>query len=157
MEKKLRGRPRKKGGSIEFWQFTRAAIVMCAYDEARENGQKHSVAIRHAVYFVKQLNWEMPISEAEVKRTLAAWRPRGSRTILHFERSIPSEEDVKINRWIREQLAALQGKKGLILLAPPNYDLAGSVAVFTIRLAERPNYPRHNLKNRQEMTRPINY
>src|SRR6266849_10518168 len=146
MEKRQKGRPRKKEGSSEFWQFTRAAIVMWAYDEARENGQKHSVAVRHAVHFVKQLNWEMPISEAEVKRTLAAWRPRGSRTILRFERSVLSDEDVKLNRWIREQVAALQGKKGLILPAPPNYDLARSVAVFTISFAERPNYPRHNLK-----------
>lgn len=150
IEKRQRGRPRKKGDTIECWHFVRAAMALCAYDEARGSGQKHSVAVRHAVHFVKQLNREMPISETEVKRTLAAWRPRSSRTILRFERSILSEEDVKTNRWVREQLAALQGKKGLILPVPASYDLARSVAVFTIRVAERPHYPRHNRKNRKE-------
>ena len=45
MEKRRKGRPRKKEDSIEFWQFARAARVMCAYDEARERGDKHSVAV----------------------------------------------------------------------------------------------------------------
>jgi hypothetical protein len=82
-----------------------------------------------------------------VKRILSTFRPRGSGTVLHFERSTLSEEDIRINRWIREQLAPLQGKKGLILPEPPNYDLAQSVAVLTIGIAERPNYPRYNRKN----------
>jgi len=48
MEKRWKGRPRKKEDSIEFWQFARAARVMSAYDEARERGDKHSVAVRSA-------------------------------------------------------------------------------------------------------------
>jgi len=122
MEKTQRGRPRKKEGSIESWQFARAAIVMCAYDEARENGQKHSVAVRCAVDSLRQCSLEMPISETEVKRILSTFRPRRSGIILRFERSILSEEDIKINHWIREQFAALQEKKGITLLAPPGYD-----------------------------------
>lgn len=150
MEKRRRGRPRKKEGAIECWQFVRAAMALCAYHEAREGGQKHSVGVKHAVDFVKQLDPEMPISEAEVRRTVAAWQPRNSQTILRFERSSLSEEDVKLNRWVREQFAEFRGKKGLKLEEPPNYDVAPNVAVFTIRLAERPNYPRHNRKNPQE-------
>jgi hypothetical protein len=41
----------------------------------------------------------------------------------------------------------LHGKKGLILPVPPKFDRRETVAIFTIRLAERPNYPRHNLKD----------
>ena len=146
MEKRQRGRPRKKEGSIESWQFARAAIVICAYDEARENGQKHSVAVRYAVDSLRQRSPEMPISETEVKRILSTFRPRSRGTILRFERSTFSEEDIKINRWIREQFAALQEKKGITLLAPPGYDETRRVATFTVLFAERPNYPRHNRK-----------
>jgi len=150
MEKRQRGRPRKKEDSIEFWQFVRAAIVMWAYDEAREKGEKHRVAVRCAVDSLRQRSPEMPISETEVKRILSTFRPRGSGTILRFEPSTPSEADIKINRWIRQQLATFQGKKGPTLPVPPNYDLARRVTAFTIRFAERPNYPRHNRKNTKE-------
>ena len=150
MEKRRKGRPRKKEDSIEFWQFARAGIVMAAYDEARKKGEKHRGAVREAVDSVRLGSPEMPISETGVKCILSTFRPRGSGTILRFERSTPSEKDIKINRWIREQLATLQGKKGLTLPVPPNYDLARSVTAFTIRFAERPNYPRHNRKNPKE-------
>jgi hypothetical protein len=46
MEKKGKGRPRQAKNAIQFWQFARAARVMCAYDEARERGDKHSVAVK---------------------------------------------------------------------------------------------------------------
>jgi hypothetical protein len=146
MEKGHRGRPRKEEGSIEFWQFARAAIVTCAYDEARQNGEKHSSAVRHAVDSLKLCSQEMPVSETEVRRILSTFRPRGSGTILRFERSTLREEDIKINRWIREQFAALQEKKGITLLAPPVYDETRSIAILTVRLADRPSYPRHNRK-----------
>ncbi len=146
IEKRQKGRPRKKEDTIKCGQFARAAMALCAYDEARESGQKHSVAIRYALHFVKQLNRDMPISETEVRRILSTFRPRRSGTVLRFERSTLSEEDIKINRWVREQFALLQGKKGITLLAPPGYDETRSVARFTVRFAERPNYPRHNRK-----------
>jgi len=147
IEKRLRGRPRKTGDTIQFWQFARAGMALCAYDEARGRGEKHSAAVRDVVQFVKQRNPEMHISETETKRILAAWRPRGSQTILRFDHSSMSEEDLKRRRWILEQLAMLRGKKSLTLPTPPNYDLARNVAAFKFRLAERPNYPRHNPKN----------
>ncbi len=148
MEKKKRGRPRKTGDTVQFWQFVRAGVAMCAYDEARRSDEKRSAAVRHAVQFVKQLYPEMPISTTEVNRILAAWRPRSSHTIFRFERSSPSEEDIARNRLIREQLATLQGKKDLRLPQLPNYDLARDAAAFTFSFAERPNYPRHNRKIR---------
>ncbi len=146
--KRLRGRPRKAEDTIQFWQFARAARVMCAYDVARGRGEKHSAAIEYAVNFVKQLSPKMRISRTEVKRVLAAWRPRNAGTILRFERSIMTEEKIKKFRWIREQVAMLEEKRGLVLPSPPSFDLGPSLAVFTIRFAEKPDFPRHNRKIR---------
>jgi len=150
MEKRRRGRPIKKEGSIEFWQFARAASVMCAYDEARKKGEKHSVAVRAAVDSLRMGSSKMPISETEVKRILSAFRPRGRGTILLFERSNLSEEDIKRYRWMREQIAALAEKKGITLPQLPSYDETRRCAKFTIRFSERPDYPRHNRKAPKE-------
>jgi len=144
MERRQRGRPRKKQDTILFWQFLRGAAAMCAYDEARERGEKHSVAVGQAVDFVKKLHPKMPISETEVKRALATWRPRGSSTILRLERSSPSEEDVVRHRWLREELAILNEKKALKLPIPEKEIITRII----VRLGERPDYPRHNRKIR---------
>jgi len=146
MEKRHRGRPRKKEGSIAFWQFVRAAIAMSAYDAARQNGEKHSSAVRHAVDYLKLCSQEMPVSETEVKRILSTFRPRGSGTILRFEPSTLSKEDIKINRWIRKQSVPWLNKTLIKFLEPPVYDEKRSVTKLTVRLADRPNYPRHNGK-----------
>jgi hypothetical protein len=121
-------------------------MVMSAYDEARARGEKHSVAVIEAADCVGRYDSEMPISETEVRRILATHRPRNSETRLLFERSIRTEEDLRINRWLREQLAELHGKKGITLPAVPNYDLSKSNLVLTIRVGPRPLYPRHNRK-----------
>jgi len=147
MEKKGKGRPRQAKNTIQFWQFARAGRVMCAYDEARARGEKHTAAVQYAVDYVKQSSSKMRISPTGVKRILATCRPRGSQTILRFEHSSMSEEDIKRRHWILEHLAMLQGKT---LPTPPNNDPAGNVAVFKLRFAERPNYPRHNRKNPKE-------
>lgn len=125
----------------------RAAMIMSAYDEARGRGDKHSAAVRYVVDLLKQCNPAIPISQTEVKRVLATWRPRNSRTILRFDRKILSEEDINRHRCIRDQLDALRSTKGLKLEVPPNFDLQRSRTALTIRFAERPNYPRHNRKN----------
>ena len=148
MEKKGKGRPRQAKNTIQFWQFARAARVMCACDEARERGNKHSVAVRAAVELLKQSNPGMPISQTEVKRILAVWRPRNAGTILRFERKILTEEDIKRHCLILEQQAALQEKTGLGLEIPTNHELTGPIVSLTARFAERLNYPRHNHKIR---------
>jgi hypothetical protein len=151
MEKKRkpRGRPRKKEGTIEFWQFVRAAATMSAYDEARESGQKHSVAVTQAVDSIRRLQPTMPISRTVVKRILAEFRPRSGGTILRFERTTLSEEAVEKLRWIWAQLADLQGRKGLTLPSLPNDSPPKFGTTFKIRFAERPTYPRHNRKTQE--------
>jgi len=140
------GRPRKKHDGIEFLQFVRAAMVMSAYDEARARGEKHRVAVIEAVDYVKRFDSDMKISETEVKRVLASFRPKTTRKILRFEPSIRSEDDLHINRLMRGELAALQEKRGITLPDVPNYDLSKSNLMLTIRIGTRPVYPRHNAK-----------
>jgi hypothetical protein len=48
-EKGSTGRPRKKEGRIESWQFARAVIVISGYDDFRARGEQHSVAVGQAV------------------------------------------------------------------------------------------------------------
>jgi len=150
LKKRKRGRPRKKEDAIAFWQFGRAARAMCAYDEARERGDKHSVAVRYAVDVLKRRNPKMPISEAEIRRVLAAWRPRGSHTILRFERSTLSEQDAEKLQWIRGQLAALEGKKDLTSPVLSIDNPPKTATIVKIRLAERPQYARHNRRISKE-------
>ncbi len=121
-------------------------MVLSAYDEARARGEKHSVAVIEAADCVGRYDSEMSISNTGVRRILATFRPQKSETILLFERSVRSEEDLHVNRWIREQVAALRGKKGITLPDTPDYDLSKSNLVLTIRAGTRPHYPRHNRK-----------
>lgn len=146
IERRRKGRPRKEKDTLHPWQFARAAMAMAAYDEARGRGEKHSAAVQYAVDFVRQRHPEMPISQTEVRRTLAKCRPRGSSLIFRFERSSLNEEDIKRLQWILEALTMSHVKKGLKLPALPNYDPGRSVEVFKFCFAERPDYPRHNRK-----------
>jgi hypothetical protein len=150
MEKRQRGRPKKEGDSKEAWQFGRAVMVMSAYDESREKGEKHSVAVRDSVDFLRRYSPEIRISETEVKSILSTFRPRGSGTILRFERLPLSAEDTQRHRWIREQIVALEKETGRTLPEPPAYDETLPREKFAIRFSERPVYPRHNRKAPRE-------
>jgi len=146
MQKRPVGRPQKRGDTIEPWQFGRAAIVQAAYDEAREKGEKHSVAVRAAVDAVRRHNPKVRISETEVKRVLSRFRPKGSGIILHFERSRLTEEDIERFRSVFEQAAQFAEKMGMTLPQLPVYDETHRREKFLIRFSERPDYPRHNRK-----------
>jgi hypothetical protein len=149
MAKGKRGRPRKEQDTIEFWRFARGAMGTCAFDEARERGEKHSVAIREAVKSVKEHSPGMPFSETEMRRTLKRTRPKGSETILRVERKIPTKEDIQKRRSMQKQLARLQGKKQRKSEIAKNPDLEKGTG-FTLRFGSRPSYPRHNRKNPPE-------
>ena len=120
MEKKPRGRPKKKD-SMEVWQLGRVAFVMSAYNEARERGEKHSSAVTSAVEFVRRRSPELPISEATVRRILATYQPRGSGTVLRFERSPWSEEEINKYRSMQEQAVAFAEKNGIPLPDLPTF------------------------------------
>ena len=137
---------------MEYTHFVRAGIVMAAYDEARQNDQKHSVAVRQAVEFVKQNYPELRISETAVRRILAEWRPRNSGTILRFERSTMTADEIAKYRSVREQAAAFQQKEGLNVPMPS--DIINNPSKprikFLVRFGERPNYPRSNRKGTKD-------
>jgi hypothetical protein len=96
-------------------------MSMSAYDEARQKGEKHSVAITQAVDSVAQYHAGLRVSETELRRILATWRPRGAERILRFERLV----------WIDEEVT-------------PEVGSSSAPMVLTIRLCERPSYSRHN-------------
>ena len=150
MEKRPRGRPKKIEGSMEPWQLGRAVRVLCAYEESRGKGEKHSDGVRHAVEIVKQSSPEMPISETGVKRILSTHRSKESKNILRFECLPFSEEDIKIYNSIREQIAAFAEKEDNTLPRLPVCDTTRRREKFLIRFSERPVYPRSNRKTPKE-------
>ena len=72
---KKRGRPRTNGRKPG-WVLGRALIAIEAYDRARRDGHKHWVALGVAVDAVRRELPGVAISTTEVKRALAALRPR---------------------------------------------------------------------------------
>ena len=139
-----KGRPKKDVDRITHEQFGRAARVLHIYNAARERGEKYSAAVRETVEQFRQLYPRHPISETEVKRILAAWQPKGAQSIVRFEPKTLTENDFERIHWIRDQLALAQGKQNVNPQAPSG---ERKPAVYTIRFAERPDYPRHNGKN----------
>jgi hypothetical protein len=144
MKKKKRGRPRKKKGKITRRDFVRAGIVMSAYDEIRQSGEKHSVAIALTVEIVKQRYPKLRISETAVRRILAKWRPRAKQTILRFDHTSPTNEGLARIAKIRQCTAISQHPDAPVL--PLESYMYPRKKVYKIRFAERPNYPRHNRK-----------
>jgi hypothetical protein len=135
-----RGRPTKNGVK-DVRALSRALAVLYSHDDARARGEKYSAAIRESVTFVRQLHPGMPISETEVKRILAEFRPRGARTILMSDYSVVEGEEASK---IRSKLAV----RGFL---PENQadsthteEDPKPLKRFTMRFTDAPNYPRHN-------------
>jgi hypothetical protein len=144
--KRPRGRPKKEEGTIELWRFVRAGSIISAYDEARESSQKHSAAITQAVEYIRQHQPEMPVSETVVKRTLATFRSRDSRTTLRFKRYTVGKKKIARLRSILEQAHDMEREMGLsVPLSIQN--LPKSLTAYKFGYAKRPRYPRHNRKN----------
>jgi hypothetical protein len=141
--KKGRGRPQREEGREEFWRFVRAGLIISAYDEARESSEKHSAAITQAVEYIKQHQPEMPVSETVVKRTLATFRSRDSRTTLRFRRYTVGKKKLARLRSILEQAHDMQRQMGLSV-PPPS--IPKSLTAYMFGYARRPRYSRHNRK-----------
>jgi hypothetical protein len=129
--KRLPGRPKKKVGELESWRFVRAGLLMCAYDEARGSGHKHCAAVTHAVEYVREHHPEMPVSETEVRRTLATYRPINSRTILRFKRLMFGDEKRARLRLMLEQVAKVRGGKNLPMPPPSIKNLRNNLNAVT--------------------------
>jgi hypothetical protein len=143
--KRPRGRPKKEEGREEFWRFVRAGMIVSAYDEARESGQKHSIAVTQAVECLKQHQPEMPISETVVRRTLATFRSRDSQTTLRFKRSAVGKRQLARLRSMLKQAHDRQSEIGLP--APSIQNLPKNLTAYKFGYAKRPHYFRTNRKN----------
>jgi hypothetical protein len=143
-EKRPRGRPKKKEGTIESSHFFRAGMIMSAYDDARAGGQKHSAAVTQAVDYVRQRCPKMPISETEVRRALATFRPRHSQTILQFKRVTLDDEKVARLRGMLEQVPPMYDENGQLLPSPSIQNFPKSRTAYKFGYAERPVYPDHS-------------
>jgi hypothetical protein len=145
MKKKL-GRPRKTEGEFSTNDLVRAGTVMGLYDQARQNGQKHSAAVSQTVAFINQCHPMMRISETAAKRILAVWRPRRSHTILRFEYSTISGQELAKRGGIEAHPAAVSQDQWSELPAPSGVIPPKSLTTYKVYFGERPNYPRHNRK-----------
>jgi hypothetical protein len=112
-----RGRP-KKNGVKDPGHLLRLGIAICAYDKARLAGEKYSVALQAAVEAVRLQIPGTSMSETEMKRILAEFRPHSMETTLVFEES---DNRVSING-VKHQRA------------------------WALRIGETPDYPRHNAR-----------
>ena len=87
------GRPRKHGFQ-PIWMLMRATTAFYAYDEARRRGEKHSAAVQSAACAVRLEYPGMPISETEVKRMLAQWRPSNQDMGLIISKPEPPNDTI---------------------------------------------------------------
>jgi hypothetical protein len=140
MQTRKRGRP-PQNGVKEPRNLLRSLAVLYSYDKARANGEKYIVAIRESVAFVRQFHPGMPISETEVKRILAEFRPEGAPTTLMSEYSVVEGEEA---RKIRSKLAV----RGFLPDNPAESTHTEKdpkpLKRLTMRFTDTPNYPRHN-------------
>jgi hypothetical protein len=118
--------------------------VLYAFDQARAKGEKYSVAIRESVSFCRQIHPGEPISETEVKRILAEFRPEGVPTTFVSDYSVVDGEEAKR---IRRKLSFRGFLSEDQAESTPSEEDSKPLKRFTIRIAETPKYPRHNAKD----------
>ena len=114
-----RGRP-KKDGYQSFWMIGRETYALYAYQQAREAGQKHFLAVQEAVIFVRQNLPGVPISDTEVRRILAKWRSTRRNHVLSVSKPDPAVSTITL----------------------PNGRVARKL--YTASWLPRPKYPRTN-------------
>jgi hypothetical protein len=117
------GRP-KKNGQKPMSVLERVMLVIHAYNLARDAGEKHIVAVLEAVNYVRDTAPAMRISETEVKRILAMWRPKGKATCLFVSKPDPEHSIIKV-----------PGRDGRMVNAR---------IMYTASVGPRPTHPRAN-------------
>lgn len=120
-----RGRPRKNGLQPS-WMLLRSFLVLDAYNEARSSPLKYSSAVSEAVATVKKTWPDMPISEAEVKRILANFQPKG--IPVAFKVTKVSDSETTLLPAVCQLMGVPEGSK--------------MKTIFTFGFGPRPEYPR---------------
>ena len=114
-----RGRP-KQDGRKPFWVVEREILAVHAYGRARDRGEKHSIAISEAVEYIRAIAPAMRISETEVKRIVAKWRPQQGAFCLFVDKPHPENSSI------------------------PQYSSRKGTVSYTVSIRPRPIYPRAN-------------
>lgn len=114
---KRRGRPEV----CRPW-LTMATLAVRGYDKEMIAGEKHSEAVKDAVRYVQQRMPGIPVSETEIKRILAYWRPKGESNGLCVSKPDPANCTIALH----------DGRTAKVLLT----------AAFGLK----PVYPRTNAK-----------
>jgi hypothetical protein len=143
-----RGRP-PRNGTEPGWTFGRILLVIDEFDRLRSSGDKHSAAIADAVVNLKKRCPGFNVSESEVRRILARYRPKGARgLVLTAIRLSPAElEQLEAASDQMCELARdLKLPPGWKLEVPPSKWKAKQV--YLIAFAPRPQYPRSNARAR---------
>jgi len=89
------GRPSKEGKK-DSTALLRAMIALCAYDQARQARTKYDPAVESAIEAVRHALPEVAMSNSEMKRVLAAFRPRSHDEVLLVERTDPGSWTLKV-------------------------------------------------------------
>ena len=130
-----RGRPRMNGLQPP-WMLGRTISVLQAFNEARENGDKYEAAILAAIKAVKAQHPEMRIGPRRVKEILAAWQPKDSTRAL----TVCKRPDA--------ELQSPEMQRSLEMFRSLGLPAGKKVAVYTIGVGPRPEYPRINSRQR---------
>jgi hypothetical protein len=114
----------KKNGQKPMSVLERDMLVIYAYGRARDAGEKHIVAILEAVKYIRDTAPAMRISETEVKRIVARWRPKGKATCLFVSKPDPEHGIIRV-----------PGRDGRMINAR---------IMYTASVGPRPTHPRAN-------------
>jgi hypothetical protein len=145
-----RGRPRMNGAQPG-WMLARMLLVLRGYDRSRSTGHKHFVAVSHAVTAVRSLVPDMPISETEVKRTLANLRSKSAQRAWTLKMTkLPSADVAQVEAIHREMWPAAEQVPKAWKTAPRGWEIPPKDwkirSVFAIGFGPRPQYPRSNAR-----------
>jgi len=141
-----RGRPNKNGVKPG-WMLLRSVMVLHAYDQAMNKGQKRSAAIAEAISTVRSLVPEMRISETGVKRVLAEFRSKDS------ERGWIIKEGIARGRRANSLFKTLEwvANESCGKWVVPSFSHIKSeprrLRTFRIDVGPQPRYPRYNARS----------
>ncbi len=124
-----RGRPRKNGLQPA-WMLGRVIMVISAFNEARQRGEKYEAAIDAAIEAVKAFDPKMRIGPRRVKQILADWQPKGS-SIACIARRL---SDAEVPGPKTQELIKIFRSLGVVF--------GEKVSVYSIGIGPRPEYRR---------------
>jgi hypothetical protein len=131
------GRPRKNGRKSPS-QFLRALAIYTAYIDARNRGQKHSVAVREASRIPR-----FHVSQTEVRRVLADFRPAANPAEVRVDSHIRNDSDIARHHLLMAQVP--EWAKTQLRSRPVGDELRPKIG-FRLGFEKRTNYPRFNAK-----------